>query len=156
MKPKYLTLFVLFFGLLSCKKESSPIVGKWQEVKMTTYHQDLTTGAISGDTTYQAATFGAYDYAQFNNDGSGVISETGWIGTAAQVVKVQDLQNYTYTKAGLGFVLISTVNPSMLSGVATSHVVTGISSNTLIIHSFTGYLNPSVSYKTISDSYYTK
>ena len=158
MNTKHLPLFfilsVIFFA--ACKKESSPIVGKWQEVKMRTYNQDLSTGAISGDTTYQAATFGVYDYAQFNNDGICVISETGFIGTAAQVVKVQDLQDYTYTKAGSGFVLVSTANPSAISGEMTGHNVSSVSSNTLIIHSVTGYLNPSVAYKTISDSYYTK
>jgi hypothetical protein len=155
-----LPIFViaLIAALVSCKKDANySIAGKWQEVKMTTYNQDLTTGAISGDTTYKAATFGIYDYAQFNNDGICVISETGWIGTAAQVIKVQEIQNYTYTKSAESFLLKPAhTDPYIISGVSTDYTASRVSANTVVLHAVTSYLNPSVRYKTITDSYYNK
>jgi len=160
MKSTRILIFAALVTLsTACKKgNNAPVEGKWQEVKMRYYNQDITTGAISADTTYQANTFGGFDYLQFNINVTCVLSETAEVGTASgQVTKVQDIQDYTYAKSGSGFILTrSNVYPGLISGVGTTLTVSSISGNTLILHAVSSYLNPSVPYKSISDSYYTK
>ena len=156
-------LLILFIAgitaLTACKKSSNaPVEGKWQEVKMRYYNQDITTGAISEDTTYQANTFGSFDYVQFGSNGTCVLSETGFIGTESGLVtQTQDMTDYTYAKSGSGFLLTPAhTNPDIVSGIGTTLTVSSVSGNTLILHAVSSYLNPSVPYKTLSDAYYTK
>ncbi|MFI5162981.1 MAG: hypothetical protein ACHQHN_16995 [Sphingobacteriales bacterium] len=153
-----LLFIIVIMAFTACKKSGNGAVeGKWQKVKMRVYNQDINTGAISNDTTYQANTFGSFDYVQFNSNGTCVLSETGFIGTESQVIATQDKQNYTYAKSGSGFALtLVQTNPSVISGIGTTFTVSSVSGNTLILHAVNSYLNPSVPYKTISDSYYTK
>jgi hypothetical protein len=160
MKSTSILLFVILIAsLAACKKSSNaPVEGKWKETKMHLYNQDIITGAISGDTTYQANTFGNFDYVQFESNGTCILSATGLINNSQQqITKVQDTYDFTYTKAGSGFALTPEhTNPSLISGIYTTYTVSGISGNTLILHSVAGYINPSVPYKTMSDAYYTK
>ena len=160
MKSNYLPILfiVLITSLTACKKESYSITGKWQEVKVVTYNRDNTTGAISGNTTFPASTFGSFDYAQFNNNGTCVLSATGiTYNSLQQQTNVQVIQNYTYAKSGSGFALTPVPqNPPIISGIGVTYTVSDVLANTLIIHSVANYLNPSVPYKTISDSYYNK
>lgn len=160
MKSALILIFIILITLsTACKKgNNAPVEGKWQEVKMRYYNQDITTGAISGDTTYQANTFGSFDYLQFNINGTCVLSRTGLINNAQQQqTKIQDIQDCTYAKAGSGFVLTQVPKtPAPISGIGTTYTVSSVSANTLILHAVSSYLNPSVPYTSISDSYYTK
>jgi|GEM_PF-2890542 len=154
MNLKYLPVLIVVFitTLAACKKNNkTPGEGKWQETKMRRYNQDKTTGAISSDTTYKANTFGRFDYMQFYSNGTCVLSVT------EQVTNAQGTVEYTYTKSDSGFLLKPAhVDPELISGVSTGYTVLNASSNTLILHGVTSYINPSVPYITISDSYYTK
>lgn len=144
-------IVALVLGVAACKKDTNAITGKWQAAKMRVYNLDINTGAISGDTTYQANTFGRFDYVQFDSRGNCVLSAT------EQVTNAQYIQEYIYTKSGSEFSLKPAhTDPYIISGISTSRTALVVSSGTLIIHAITGYLNPSVPYKTISDSYYTK
>ncbi|MGZ3891692.1 MAG: hypothetical protein ACXVIY_13995 [Mucilaginibacter sp.] len=160
MKFTPILIFIVIISLsTACKKDNNtPVEGKWQEVKMRFYNQDINTGAISGDTTYQADTFGSFDYLQFNSNGICIFSQTELINNSAQqLTKVQNMHEYTYAKAGSGFALTpAQTNPSIISGIGTTITVSSVSAKTLILHAVSSYLNPSVPYKSISDSYYTK
>lgn len=118
---------------------------------MRVYNQDITTGALSGDTTYQSDTFGKFDYVEFYSNGICVVSAT------EQVSKVQDTWEYTYAQSGTGFLVTPAhTDPYIISGVSTVYTASRVSSNTVVLHAVTSYLNPSVPYKTITDSYYNK
>lgn len=145
-------IFIVLISLsTACKKDSNVIAGKWQEAKMRVYNQDVTTNAISSDTTYQADTFGNFDYVEFYSNGICVLSG------AEQVTKSQDTREYTYAKSGAVFLLKPAhTDPYIISGVSTDYTASRVSSNTVVLHAVTSYLNPSVPYKTITDSYYNK
>jgi hypothetical protein len=146
-----LILIVLITLSIGCKKDNSTIMGKWREAKMRVYNQDITTGALSGDTTYQSDTFGKFDYVEFYSNGICVVSAT------EQVSKVQDTWEYTYAQSGTGFLVTPAhTDPYIISGVSTVYTASRVSSNTVVLHAVTSYLNPSVPYKTITDSYYNK
>jgi hypothetical protein len=176
MKIKTLILLFSVFAaaLVSCKKENQvpanpavnpvsatviyPIAGKWQEVKLHEYNQDQTTGVTFGDTTFQAPAFGKFDYAQFNNNSTCILSQTGlhYSGTPTPTV-VQATQNYTFAPAGSGFALAEVFkNDGLINEVSKIDTVSSFSSNLLTVHSVITYENPTVKYKTIADAYYTR
>jgi hypothetical protein len=156
---KYASLItaLLTVTVASCKKDNLSIAGKWQEVKLHYYNQDKITGAISGDTTFQAAAFGKFDYAEFSSNGTCILSQGGLTYGGPQPLLVQDTRNYTYKRAGSGYALTEVFQTNgIINEVGTLDTVINITSNTLIIHSVSTYENPGVVYKTIGDAYYTK
>lgn len=160
MNLKYVPiLFIILITLLTaCKKESYSVEGKWQESKMRRYNRDIKTGYISGDTVYQADTFGGFDYLQFNSNGTCIFSGTGLINNSLQQLsKVQSIKDYTYVKSGTGFALTPThTDPYLISDVYTVYTVSSVSRNTLVLHGVASNIDPYFPYQMISDSYYTK
>lgn len=150
--------------LVACVKEHQntvpkqvlyPIAGKWQETKIVTYLLD-TNGAKLYDTTYLKP-FTSFDFAQFNNDGTCILSvdhyyylnEPGMSNpTPVPVITT----NFYYRSAGSKFILNPKVNATGPNGFTSADTVSTPDPHTLLIHTVGTTLGQ---YRYISDAYYT-
>jgi hypothetical protein len=126
-----------------------------QETKIVIYLLD-TNGAKLYDTTYLKP-FTNIDYAQFNKDGTCVLSVDHYYylnepGMSVPT-KIDPLAtNFNYTPVGSKFVLNLTINAMGPGGFSTADTVSTPDSKTLLIHTVGTTLGR---YKYISDAYYT-
>ncbi len=161
MKYAPILLIFLLTGFASCKKEKqpqSPILGKWQEVKIRTYEAD-STNKILYDTTYLHP-FTSADYIQFDNDGTCVTSNDHYYylnspGLPKQPQSVpastSDLKYSAIRSKYLLNTLSTLLNPG---GFVTADTVSLLNSNTVMLHSV--FYTHGFNSKIISDSYYNK
>jgi len=168
MKVKYLLLIItgLMIGLSACKKdnkgsEQAAIVGQWFVNKLTIQQQTISTGAVT-DTTYNSTAFNTYDYFQFNNDGTASVSSSGIFdingkGTATNGAgdPVYGTNQYKYNISGSELILTSTLlHPTTCCGLdgPATEIITQLDALTLVLRT----ISINTSYKTITDTYYTK
>jgi hypothetical protein len=161
MKNKYALFIVagLIISLIACKKENnSSIIGKWQQNKVRIYMIG-TNGAILNDTTYSGQSFTNMDYAQFNSDGTCVISKSHYYYPAddgfpkAPLVDTST-ETAQYKATGSVYVLTTNTVVNVGNGVITD-TARLIGPNSLIVHvTYSVFLfNPT---PTVYDSYYTR
>jgi len=153
MKPKYLILFFLLAGLISCKKDNKyAIVGKWQQIKLRTYNQSY-SGVISHDTTYQASSFNDSNYAQFNNDGTciiGLFYPPGLYDFRSSVAYIAT-EKYNYVPKGNKYIMTLPTTLIYPSGFISTDTAS-VNGNTVHIHStFDNH-----QFYNMSDAYYSK
>jgi len=164
MKLPYTLLIIaaISIGFASCKKgnNSSNIVGKWQETRLTMYEFD-DNNKIMYDTTYLAP-FTNLDYAQFNVNGTCNLSsdhyyypndEEGY-PTTPQAIP-QSIGTLKYARAGAKYVLSSTSNLTNPGGFDIRDTVSLINGNTLLLR-VSNYGHGGGHVYSISDSYYTR
>ena len=170
MKIKYILLAIAGMSacLSACKKDSqkslnngAAFIGKWTEVKL---HVSQTNNGVVTDTTVNAASFTAYDYAQFNTDYTLNIFQSG--GNPAPGNAAPDFiakSTYNYTIAGSVATLTSAgleVPPAIMPGdtLITARTVTMIDASNIdlrmTVYNGPAKATPNPSY--ISDAYYTK
>jgi hypothetical protein len=154
MKVKNIAVIIgLVLGLAACKKAANyPIVGKWQQIKLRTYTQSY-AGVITNDTTYEAPSFNATNYAQFNNYGTciiGLFYKPGIYYLTSDFAYIPT-QTYHYTRAGDKYVLTIPTTETNPGGFGTADTAS-VNGNTVLIHSvFDSHQDYAV-----SDAYYTK
>ena len=161
MKNKY-TLFIvagLIISLVACKKENnSSIIGKWQQNKIRIYMLG-TNGAIINDTTYSGQSFTNMDYAQFNSDGTCVISKSHYYYPADDGFPKDPLvdtstETFHYKATGSGYVL-TTNNVIVPVGSTPTDTARLIGPNSLLIQvRYSVFLFNAT--PTVYDSYYTR
>jgi hypothetical protein len=159
MKRKYLALLfvILISGIASCKKEkSSPVLGKWQQIKLRTYEDS--SNVILYDTSYLHP-FTNFDYIQFNNNSTCIIGiDHYYYRNSPGLPKVPQLitpvsSSMNYSAAGYQYVLNTQSSLVNFGGFVTADTVF-LDGNTLLLHSVFYLHTPGL--KLITDSYYTK
>jgi hypothetical protein len=159
MSNKYLRLILIALipFITSCfwpnKRQPLPqysISGnKWQQVKLRSYNLKY-SGVIYDDTTYQRPAFDSLDFAQFNNNGTVIISSSSYhifypSGALGATPGEGASVSYGFSKVGTAY-LIGT------GTTLTRDTAYQTSTDTLRIHS--AFDNDQFYY--VTDAYYTR
>ncbi len=162
MKIKYILLAIAaaMFCLPACKKDNkkpvqisnSSLLGKWNEVK---FHitQNNSNGVVT-DTTITAASLGANDYAQFNNNYTVDVFQSAAATPGGASPDYISENIYNYTISGSTVILAPQAilfNINTPAGSIT-WVVTFIDANNIDLR----YTNNAGANKIVSDTYYTR
>ena len=162
MKIRYTLLFAagVICTLIACKKESNvSVIAKWQETKLRIYTLNA-AGGILNDTTYSGQSFTSLDYAQFNSNGTCVISQSHYYYPADEgYPKDPQVAAYVgtlnYTPVGTSYILSSASNLVNPGGFVSTDTAKLAGPNNLLIH-VSEYGHSLHNPATVYDSYYTR
>ncbi|HWD88096.1 MAG TPA: hypothetical protein VG367_08220 [Mucilaginibacter sp.] len=144
---KLLPIMIATICLAACHKAGTGLTGKFPEVKVITYSQDKSTGAVTRDTTI--GNFSKFDYAIFSGDTCTISNSLPPNG--------QLIQKYTYSRTVKGYALTQFyVNSGSVDLLPTMDTVINITANSFVVHSVAVPANTPNNMTYIFDAYYSK